>query len=333
MGDDEIQDGWDEQPGSGGSSSIGSNGGLIGALVQTGGALYDSAQNRKAARQNTDKTIAAQKSEAELAYQRSMQMWNEQNLYNSPAAQMARFKAGGLNPNLIYGQGSAGNASAPPSYQPANLQYHYQAPAYGAAISSALPTLMAVGTWLQNMRLSEAELQKKVTDVDRIKQLVDFLEQRNPQVLRESENRNSLFPYQKQAANYGANMARTKLFEMEQAFRNQYGEGLFTDLGSAWEPQGGRYHDLGGMKRLQFLQEISKTKLAEAKSSWSEFNITDPQHIIQMVLQGVMGMAGQSLKLQQRPSINQSKRVVPPSPYRPRSIQRIHPSRRVQYGD
>lgn len=32
--------------------------------------------------------------------------WNMQNQYNSPAAQMARFKQAGLNPNLIYGQGN-----------------------------------------------------------------------------------------------------------------------------------------------------------------------------------------------------------------------------------
>lgn len=30
--------------------------------------------------------------------------WNKQNAYNSPAAQMQRFKDAGLNPNLIYGQ-------------------------------------------------------------------------------------------------------------------------------------------------------------------------------------------------------------------------------------
>lgn len=323
---------WDEQGGNG--VSLGSSAGLIGTAIQTGAALYDSYQNRKTARENTDKNIAAAKSESELAYQRSMQQWDAQNQYNSPAAQMARFTKAGLNPHLIYGQGSAGNASSPPQYQPANLQYHYQAPAYGAAISSILPTLMAVGTWMQNMRLSEAELEKKTTDTDRVRQLVEFLTERNPQVLRESENRQSLFPYQKQAASYNTNISRTKLFELEQEFRNKYGEGLFTDLGSAWEPQGGKYHDIGGLKRLQFLQEVSKTKLLDAKSSWSEFNITDPQHIIQMVLSGVMGLAGQSMRLRSN-SLNQTtrSRVVPPSPYRPRSLQRIHPSRRVQYGD
>lgn len=32
--------------------------------------------------------------------------WEMQNAYNSPAAQMARFKDAGLNPHLIYGQGN-----------------------------------------------------------------------------------------------------------------------------------------------------------------------------------------------------------------------------------
>lgn len=40
--------------------------------------------------------------------------WDRQNEYNSPKNQMARFKEAGLNPNLIYGQGTPGNASATP---------------------------------------------------------------------------------------------------------------------------------------------------------------------------------------------------------------------------
>ncbi|AKI26910.1 DNA pilot protein VP2 [Microviridae Fen4707_41] len=38
---------------------------------------------------------------------------NAQNAYNAPAQQMARYTAAGLNPNLIYSQGSAGLQSAP----------------------------------------------------------------------------------------------------------------------------------------------------------------------------------------------------------------------------
>lgn len=47
------------------------------------------------------------------------------NAYNTPKAQMARFQDAGLNPNLIYGQGSAGNQSSPsqvPEIRPTDYQ-------------------------------------------------------------------------------------------------------------------------------------------------------------------------------------------------------------------
>lgn len=40
--------------------------------------------------------------------------WGIENAYNSPQAQMERFKAAGLNPNLIYGQSSMGGTISPP---------------------------------------------------------------------------------------------------------------------------------------------------------------------------------------------------------------------------
>lgn len=49
--------------------------------------------------------------EAQIAQQRqwSLQDWTMQNEYNSPQAQMARLKAAGLNPNLIYGKIETGS--------------------------------------------------------------------------------------------------------------------------------------------------------------------------------------------------------------------------------
>lgn len=41
-------------------------------------------------------------------------MWNLQNEYNSPQAQMKRLEDAGLNTALMYGQGSTGNASHAP---------------------------------------------------------------------------------------------------------------------------------------------------------------------------------------------------------------------------
>lgn len=46
--------------------------------------------------------------------QEALEDWNRQNEYNSPKNQMQRYKDAGLNPQLIYGQGTPGNASATP---------------------------------------------------------------------------------------------------------------------------------------------------------------------------------------------------------------------------
>lgn len=71
---------------------------------------------------NIDKQIAAQKEENQknrdwnlnLAKQQNawnIEQWNRENSYNSPAAQMSRYKAAGLNPDLMYGQQNLAAAS------------------------------------------------------------------------------------------------------------------------------------------------------------------------------------------------------------------------------
>lgn len=44
----------------------------------------------------------------------NLNMWNLQNEYNSPAAQMRRYEEAGLNPALMYGQVTPGNAASAP---------------------------------------------------------------------------------------------------------------------------------------------------------------------------------------------------------------------------
>ena len=55
-------------------------------------------------------------------YNNELDMWNKQNAYNTPAAQMQRYRDAGLNPNLIYSQGNPGNASPPPTAAPAHVE-------------------------------------------------------------------------------------------------------------------------------------------------------------------------------------------------------------------
>lgn len=72
----------------------------------------------------------------------ALEFWNMQNEYNSPVAQMARFKAAGLNPNLIYGQGNSGNAQA--ISVPDTQSVNFREPQIEGAHTNALQSLMAV---------------------------------------------------------------------------------------------------------------------------------------------------------------------------------------------
>lgn len=59
-------------------------------------------------------------------YGKQIENWMIQQEYNSPANQVARLRAAGLNPNLIYGNGSAstGNASTGPYHEVGTLKSH-----------------------------------------------------------------------------------------------------------------------------------------------------------------------------------------------------------------
>lgn len=122
-------------------------GGIVAGVGSLFGGLGSSAMNNKAV-QDTNKAnmeIAKyqaqwQQQENEKAYQRSLNMWNLQNEYNSPTQQMARIRAAGLNPNLVYGNGVTGNSSgSTPQYEPAKFN---------------APTMQAYRGW--NLGISDA---------------------------------------------------------------------------------------------------------------------------------------------------------------------------------
>ncbi len=62
---------------------------------------------------------------AEYAYSKDLEMWNRNNQYNTPSAQMRRLETAGLNKNMVYGQGTvAGNTSGQtPKYQAPTVKY------------------------------------------------------------------------------------------------------------------------------------------------------------------------------------------------------------------
>lgn len=93
-----------------------------------------------------------------------LNMWNLQNQYNSPTAQMDRLRAAKLNPNLIYGSGNVtGNISSVP---PKGREYHYESPIRDLADN--VPNLIGILSQYQGMRFNEAQVdltrQKKETE-------------------------------------------------------------------------------------------------------------------------------------------------------------------------
>jgi len=84
--------------------------GVLNAGVQLANTGIQAWQNRQANKFNREM--------ADYNYSKELDMYNKANEYNTPANQMKRFEEAGLNPNLIYGQGSPGLAQASmPKYQ------------------------------------------------------------------------------------------------------------------------------------------------------------------------------------------------------------------------
>lgn len=69
-------------------------------------------------------TLAQQKKLADYNFAQNLSMWNLNNAYNDPSAQMARLEKAGLNKNLVYGGGNVtGNTSgSTPTYDAGNYQ-------------------------------------------------------------------------------------------------------------------------------------------------------------------------------------------------------------------
>lgn len=86
---------------------------VLGAVASLFGSAFQASNQNKA----IDKQIAAQREQQDRAARYNMQLaqyqnsaniaqWHRENAYNDPSAQMARYRAAGLNPDLIYGNGA-----------------------------------------------------------------------------------------------------------------------------------------------------------------------------------------------------------------------------------
>lgn len=97
---------------------------MIPALISAGGSLLGGVAGSLFGKKSQDNTNKQQMELAKYQYEKNLEMWNRQNEYNAPSAQMQRYQEAGLNPNLIYNSGTAvsGNSSTSPGYQAPQLK-------------------------------------------------------------------------------------------------------------------------------------------------------------------------------------------------------------------
>lgn len=124
----------------------------LGAFLQTagGGALGGAAISAVAG-------LAGSIGSGRKAYHRSKnlmklqrdldkEMWDYQNKYNLPSAQMQRLKEAGLNPALMYGQGTTGNASNAPQTKFTQLNPYMNAGDIGTLANAGIQMALANAT-------------------------------------------------------------------------------------------------------------------------------------------------------------------------------------------
>lgn len=90
------------------------------ALINAGASIVSSLIGSHSSIESVREANRANKELAQQANQWNIEQWERQNAYNHPAAQMERYQAAGLNPNLIYGQSNT--ASNIPAAQRAEMQ-------------------------------------------------------------------------------------------------------------------------------------------------------------------------------------------------------------------
>ena len=112
------------------AAAIAGGASIIGAGMNAASTGNMNKKNRKFAREQ----YATQRRD-------SLADWHMQNAYNSPEQQMARYKAAGLNPNLIYGHGTDANAVMPRQSEMPTPRT--EAPQWGDALSEGAMGFLA----------------------------------------------------------------------------------------------------------------------------------------------------------------------------------------------
>jgi hypothetical protein len=132
--------------------------GLIGGLIGIGQSLIDRGTDKK----NIQRQGAMNMKLSSYQYSKDLDMWNRMNVYNSPKEQMTRFQEAGLNPNLMYGQGTPGNSATMPKYQAPEINVS-RTPFNSMQVMGAYQD-----TTMKQAQIDNVKAQRRNTDADTV---------------------------------------------------------------------------------------------------------------------------------------------------------------------
>jgi len=178
-------------------------------------------------------------------YQDNIALWQLQNEYNMPSAQMERFKAAGLNPNLIYGQTNEGGSIQSADFkQPDTRVPEWGDVAFGA--STAIETYY-------NTQMKQAQ-------VDNLREQNSILKQEA--ALREIQKNRAAFDLglESELRDTSADFRREKLRETKVGIMREYNKDFREGVQSS-----SNYQE--AMSRLETaMEQRSLMRLSKAKT-------------------------------------------------------------------
>ena len=146
-------------------------GGIGGAAISAIGSFFGNKSNRKQSAEAFERESKFAREERLAQQQWIEQMYEKNNSYNSPAAQMQRLKDAGLNPDLMYSRGDVGNATAPeaPAQAPTPRYNVIPTNTYGQTAQ------IAADAGLKAAQARLADSQSKKTDTEESLLTADYL--------------------------------------------------------------------------------------------------------------------------------------------------------------
>lgn len=252
--------------------------------------IISSLISANAAKKGSQRTNRQNKAAATLAFERDKEMFNLANKYNSPIEQMGRYKAAGLNPNLIYGQGNSGNApNSLPQYNAPHMEGRYP-------VFDVNSIAQGLGQY-QDFELKQAQINQMEAQTKNVEQRT--ISEGFSQVLQQlGINQKSfdyewnqiLRPYQGEITRKKAEQEGVRLNSMTQALINMRQDNVLQLLREDQMKRGLSQQDLDmEMKRAQILYK-------EFENQWMKAGVTSHDNPVLRMLIRALGNPAPSWK-------------------------------------